>query len=105
LLINRYPQAAKGKYRGQDEVMVSVFKPEYDKPLELDKLIAGDKLQVILNHDVLIEPSIVPEDDDYIVYCRQRACGRFNHKKEFKWYGGKYKDAIAPLLGNYGVHK
>lgn len=105
LLANHYPQASRGKYRPNDEIMVAVFKPEYDKVQDLDKLINGDKLQVILNHDVLIEPSIMPEDDDYVVYCRQRACGRFNNKKEFKWYSDTYKDAVLPLLGNYGVHK
>lgn len=106
LLLNKYYQAAQPKYGGGgDELMAAIFKPEYDKVEELDKLILGDKLQVILNHDVLIEPSIMPEDDDYIVYFKQRACGRFNVNKEFKWYSDKYKNAVTPLLGNYGVHK
>lgn len=106
LMLNTYPQAARGKYpRRGEETMVAVFKPNYDNVQDLDKLIEGDKLQVILNHDVMIEPSVAPEDEDYIVYCRQRACGRFNSKKEFKWYSDKYREAVLPLIGNYGVHK
>lgn len=105
VLVNRYQQCVHGKYRGTDEIIIAVFLPQYDKPQDLDKLIEGEKIQVILNHDVLIEPSVGADDDDYVVYCRQRACGRFNSNKEFKWYSEKYKDAVLPLLDNYGVHK
>lgn len=108
LLLQRYPNRVELHQGGQaeaDNVMQSVFKPGYDKPQDLDKLIAGDKLNVILDHNVLIEPSVAPEDDDYVVYFRQRACGRFNDKKEFKWYGDGYRNAILPLLGGYGVHR
>lgn len=107
LLFQRYPnrfEMDQGQ-READRVMISVFKPEYDKVTALDDLIDGKALNVILNHDVMIEPSVAPEDDDYVIFFRQRAVGRFNDKKEFKWYGKGYREAVLPLLGNYGVHK
>ena len=107
LLLQRYPNKLRGdeNYSEADRVMRAVFKPDYDKPEDIDALLAGDRLNVVLNHDVLIEPSVVPEDDDCIIYFRRRACGRVNDKKEFKWYATGYREAVQSLLGNYGVHK
>lgn len=104
LIVQRYPGRVELD-RVDNAIMLSVFQPNYDKPEALDALLAGQKLNVVLNHNVLIEPSVAPQDDDHVVYFRQRACGRLNDNKEFKWYSPLYREAVAPLLGNYGVHK
>lgn len=92
--------------RGQAGTMMqAVFLPNYGKPDDLDAVIAGDRLGVVLNHDVMIEPSVARGDDDWVVYMRERPCGRLNAAKRFKWYAPEYKDAIMPLLGGYGVHE
>lgn len=106
VLFTKYERHFRGPFNNMEEqLMTAVFKPEYDTPDMLDTMLAGDKLQVILNHNVLIEPSVAEEDEDYVVYFRRRACGRFNERKEFKWYSNEYKQAVLPLLNNYGVHK
>lgn len=91
--------------RNQDTHMIAVLKPQYDRAQDLDLLIGGDKMQVVLSHDVLIEPGVAQADEDYVVYFRQRACARLNERKEFKWYSEKFKNAVLPILGNYGVHR
>lgn len=89
----------------EGNLMAAIFLPNYNKAEDLDRVIAGDQLGVVLNHDVMIEPSVARDDNDYVVYCRQRPCGRMNADKRFKWYAPEYKEAIMPLLQNYGVHE
>lgn len=89
----------------EGNLMQAVFLPNYAAADQLDAVIAGDRLGVVLSHDVMIEPSVVRGDDDYVVYMRERPCGRMNANKRFKWYAEEYKDAVKPLLGGYGVHE
>lgn len=85
-------------------LMQAVFVPKYDAPQALDLLKRGETTGVVLNHDVMVEPSVFEEDDDYIVYFRDRPCGRMDNDSNFKWYSPEYKAAVAPMMAGYGVH-
>lgn len=87
------------------QLMESVFLPNYGTAEQLDEMIAGDRLGVVLSHDLMVEPSVVEGDDDYVVYMRERPCGRMNADRRFKWYAPEYKIAAQRYLGNYGVHE
>lgn len=93
------------EFQREGNLMQAVFLPNYSKPEQLDRVIAGEQLGVVLSHDVMIEPAVREGDDDYVVYCRLRPCGRMNANKRFKWYAPEYKEAVAPLLQGYGVHE
>lgn len=101
LLAEQHPELRMGE---DNRVMNAVFLPEYDKPELMADMIAGKRMNMVLNHNVMIEPSALAKgDDDFVLYFRRRVAGRMSTHGKFKWVTDEYRSAIVPLLGEFGA--
>lgn len=88
------------EFEGNDELMKAVFMPVFDKEDSIKEMLANDRFAVVMNSDVMIEPSVADDGDDFTVYYRKRPAGHINVKGKVHWRTDGYRDLLMPMFKN-----
>jgi hypothetical protein len=81
-----------------DKAARAVFEPDWDSKADLPALLAGDKISMVLNEHVLIEPSVNASHDWYSIYYNQALVGSMNSRGVPSINNKHYEKLITPLL-------
>lgn len=79
-----------------------LMRPTFDKLDDVNELIAGDRANVVLNENILIEPDIFGDEDKFAVYHRRRRAGVMLPDKKIKYFSKEYENLIKPYVKNIG---
>ena len=83
-----------------DMMMQLAFLPQYDKAEDVEALLASERFSVVLNADVMVEPSVADDGDDLTVYYRKRPAGHINVNGKVAWRTPEYGELLSPLFKN-----
>lgn len=102
-VINKYAQEVpadqRKNYRPPRDLMGLVFKPGYARPADIRDLLNGDRVTVVLNQDVLVEPNMNKQDsNDYLVYFRERPAASITEDGRIHWFSEEYKQALENVV-------
>lgn len=75
-----------------------VYEPVFDSPEAVQQLLAGDRANVVLNEEILIEPSVNSDNDWYTIYHNQAIVGSMDYRGRTSFINPKYDNIITPLL-------
>lgn len=75
-----------------------VYEPVFDGPETVQQLLAGDRANVVLNEEILIEPSLNSDNDWYVIYHNQAIAGKMDYRGRPSFTNPKYESIITPLL-------
>ncbi len=79
-----------------------LLRPTYDKLDDLNELIAGDRANVVLNENILIEPDLFGDEDKFAVYHRRRRAGVMLPDKKIRYFSNEFENLVKPHMKNIG---
>ena len=79
-----------------------LMRPTFDALDTVDELIAGDRANVVLNENILIEPDLFADEDKFALYHRRRRAGVMLPDKKIKYFSKEFENLIKPYVRNIG---
>lgn len=83
-----------------DDLMKIAFLPKFDTAADVPAMLAADRFSVVLSADVMVEPSVMDDGDDFTVYYRKRPAGHINVAGKVSWRTKEYAELLHPLFKN-----
>lgn len=84
----------------EDVYMESVFKPKWDTKADIPKMLAGNKLNVVLNEDVMIEPSTTNEREEvWDVFVGTVVAANYKRDGRITYISQAHKPMLQRMIG------
>lgn len=79
------------------DVSRSIMLPVYDNPSSIEEMLDGDRANVLLSNNLLIEPSVQRQDDWYSIYFKNTTIGTMNSRGVCTFVDPKYNNMFPEL--------
>lgn len=82
----------------ESEKALAAFNSKFDTPKDVPDLLAGDRVGLVFNPNLIVEPSTEAEDDWYSVVYKQAVVGKMDNKGVVTWKAPQHSHLLPANL-------